>query len=66
MNKWFVFLVTVSLIALLGLVDIGLNLFSLIPYVGSAFETVSEAVLEFLQILIAAAGGFLLTQMEVS
>lgn len=31
------------------MVDIGLNLLSLIPWIGSAFESMGEIVLEFTQ-----------------
>jgi hypothetical protein len=44
--------ILVALFFVLGLADLGLNLLSLLPYVGSAFETLAESVLELLQAVI--------------
>ena len=41
-----------ALAVIVGMADIGLNLLSLIPWVGTAFETMTEIVAEFIQGLI--------------
>lgn len=50
----------VILVALLSVVDLGMNIISLIPGIGDILESLSEVVLEaiqvFLVILIALAG----------
>lgn len=42
------------IIALLTFLDLGLNLVSLIPFVGDAFETTTEVILETLQLGLTA------------
>lgn len=56
MGKFWTILAVLVLLAIIGAVDLGLNLISLIPGVGDALESLSEVVLEILQILVAAFG----------
>lgn len=52
------------IIGLIGAADVGLNLFSLIPGVGPAFETLTEVSAELLQLIVTALGLFLVANME--
>lgn len=45
-------IVLILVYLILVLADLGANLFSLIPYVGSAFETVSELIIELISLVI--------------
>jgi hypothetical protein len=48
MKLWIIWVLFGAAI-LAGLADIGFNLLSLLPYIGSAFESVAETILEFFQ-----------------
>ena len=41
-------------VALISLVDLGMNVFSLIPIIGDLLETAGELVLESLQLMLVA------------
>ena len=49
-NKW----ILVIFIILISLVDLGANVLALIPGVGPVFESVGEAALEIMQIVLVA------------
>lgn len=51
-------------IAIIGALDVGLNIISLIPGVGDAAETASETVLETLQFLVSAVGLLIASYMK--
>ena len=51
-------------VLLLSVIDIGLNLFGLLPYIGSAFETASETIVEMMQLLLVLTGFIVASIME--
>lgn len=55
-KNWLIIALFVFGIAVLSMIDIGLNIISLIPGIGDAFETASETVIELLQVTLAAFG----------
>ena len=54
MNKTITMIGILVVIILIGVIDIGINIFSLIPVIGDAIETAGESILELLQIILAA------------
>ncbi len=55
-KNWLIIAAFLAGIATLSAIDIGLNVISLIPGIGDAFETASETVIELLQVTLAAFG----------
>lgn len=54
MNKTITMIGILFVIIMIGIIDIGINVFSLIPVIGDAIETIGETILELLQVLLAA------------
>lgn len=51
LDGWDIFFLI--LIVVLSAVDIASNVFALIPFIGGVFETLSESIIEAIQIILA-------------